>query len=387
MTTGDGMRTDTTFRALRPAALDDLADEGYARRRDHDLARAMNGSAETNTPAEADTGLRRRARGRRPVLLAAGLAAAACAAAGVIVTTGGDSAPAPPAPAAPSEGVLDARSILLAGAETAERAPAEAGRYWYVRSQTRATHEYESDLPGVGLQRPSDGRPGRVREPRKLPYTFVTTGGEESWTARSPRDRTRTVTGIGVKTSFPTPRDKAEWRRAGSPELLSEEDRAPSVNNYDIPIQYQIGNQKLSMDELRRLPVDARRLERELRRRHAADAREAGGRENVDPYPYFVWTTAQDLLAGPITPGTKAALYRVLAGQPGVRADGAVTDDHGRRGTAVSMAGPGGRIRLVIDPRTAELLAYQSFVGEDGDAGLSVTYLRTGWVGSLGERP
>lgn len=34
MTTGDGMRTDTTFRALRPAALDDLADEGYARRRD-----------------------------------------------------------------------------------------------------------------------------------------------------------------------------------------------------------------------------------------------------------------------------------------------------------------------------------------------------------------
>jgi hypothetical protein len=97
--------------------------------------------------------------------------------------------------------------------------------------------------------------------------------------------------------------------------------------------------------------------------------------------------TAQDLLAGPITPGTRAALYRVLAGQDGVRPDGAVTDPFGRRGVAVSMAGPAGRIRLIIDPGTAALPAYQSFVEDDGAAGLSRTYQATGRVGALGARP
>ncbi|MFG2086147.1 MULTISPECIES: CU044_5270 family protein [unclassified Spirillospora] len=373
MTIGEKMDTDTTFRALRPAALDELADEGHARRRDTDLARAMNSAAEA----------RPRVRRRRPALLAAGVAAAACAAGGAIVATGGNGhTPSPPATA---ERSVDARTILLAGAETAERAPGRMGRYWYVRSQTRTTHTHEADLPGARPRRPGAGRP--ARDPKKLPYTFVTTGGEESWTARSPRDRTRTVTGIDVRTSFPTPRDEAEWRRAGSPELLSKEDRAPSVNDYDMPITYQVGNADLTMDELRELPVDAAALGKELRRRYEADLRKAGGPQNVDPYPYFVWVTAQDLLAGPTTPGTKAALYRVLAGQPGVRSDGAVTDDRGRRGAAVSMGGPAGRIRLVIDQKTAELLAYQSSVGKDGDAGLSQTYLQAGWVDSLGERP
>ncbi|CNF34750.1 Uncharacterised protein [Mycobacterium tuberculosis] len=51
------------------------------------------------------------------------------------------------------------------------------------------------------------------------------------------------------------------------------------------------------------------------------------------------------------------------------------------------MAGPAGRIRLVIDPGTAALLAYQSFVENDGTAGLSRTYQATGWVGALGARP
>ncbi|MEV4678309.1 hypothetical protein AB0K34_42280 [Actinomadura sp. NPDC049382] len=61
MTTGDTM-PDTAFRALKPAALDELAEDGHARRRDADLARAMSAAAAP----------RPRRRVRRPVVLVAG---------------------------------------------------------------------------------------------------------------------------------------------------------------------------------------------------------------------------------------------------------------------------------------------------------------------------
>ncbi|SNS19847.1 hypothetical protein SAMN05443665_1001442 [Actinomadura meyerae] len=374
MTSGESMKdADTIFRGLKPAALDELAGEGHARRRDTDLARAMGAAAE---PAP-----RRALRLRRPLLLAAAATAAACAAAGAIVITDGDGGASPPGVV--QQGPAGARDILLASAKAAEKTPATVGRYWYARTQTRVVHEYEQ---GPAARRP--GSPGgRPKQPKKLPYTYVTTGEQESWTARSPRDRTRTIAGIGVKASFPTARDEAAWRRAGSPELLDEEDRTRSVNDYDEPVRYTIGSGQVSMAELRRLPADAAGLAAELRRRYAADVRAAGGRENVDPYPYYVWMVAQDLLAGPLTPGTRAALYRVLSEQEGVRSDGAVTDQLRRRGVGVSMGGPAGRIRLIIDPRTAALLAFESFVDERGEPGLSMAYKAMGWVDSLDARP
>ncbi|HEX2317016.1 MAG TPA: DUF3040 domain-containing protein, partial [Thermomonospora sp.] len=87
MTSGANVDPEKTFTALRPRALDDLAEEAHLRRRDHDLAQAM-----------AMTPERRRPR-RRPVLVLAGVAAGAVVAAGgVVVGTGGD--PAAPAPGA-----------------------------------------------------------------------------------------------------------------------------------------------------------------------------------------------------------------------------------------------------------------------------------------------
>ncbi|MFB4318393.1 CU044_5270 family protein [Actinomadura sp. 21ATH] len=374
---------DTMFRALRPTALDELAEEAHQRRRDVELERILRTSAETRTAPRAVM-----RPGRRPLLLTAGVAAAAVVAGGgaVAVTGGGDGPAGRHAPVT-QESPVDAHAFLLASAKTAERAPVKPGRYWYQRIQTRVVHEYEHDLPGHTLPRPGTSSGKDRSKLERLPYTFVTTGRQEIWTASSPRDHTRTITGIGVRASFPTPRDQAQWRRSGAPELLSKEDRTRSVNNYDGPAKYQIGNTQVSMEGLRRLPVDADALGRELRRRYEAVVRKSGGAANVDPYPYYIWMTAQDLLAGPTTPQTKAALYRVLAGQQGVRSDGAVADLLGRRGVAVSMGGPGGRIRLVIDPKTAELLAYESFVGADGVPGLSETYEQTGWADTLDKRP
>lgn len=380
MTPGAHMDSGKTFAALRPAALDEITEDAYARRRDTDLAQAMRGTERTTgrTTGQA-AGARSR---RRPTLLLAGVATAcAVAAVAAVVATGQDAGPVTRVTQAP-DAPPDARTLLLASAQTAERVPVEPGRYWYTRERTRTLHDtrVEPRRPGAGGRRPKEVT---------LPYAYCLAGTQESWLSRTGRDRTRTITAIDVEASFPTRRDEAGWRRAGSPNLIDEEDRRPSVNDDDMPVSHQIGNHRVRTEDLPKLPADARRLGAELRRRYEADVKEAGGPQNVDPYPYYVWMTAQDLLAGPITPATKAALYRVLADQPGVRSEGAMSDQLGRRGVAVAMdpVADGMPVRLIIDPRTARLLAYESGARNgQGIPRLSVAYEAMGWVNGLRDR-
>ncbi|MBO2452364.1 CU044_5270 family protein [Actinomadura barringtoniae] len=389
MTFGNGRNTmtdpESTFRALKPAALDELTEDAYARRREDDLDRAMRGASATQG---------RKARWR-PTILVAGLATACAATAGTVVaTTAAGRHGTSPArtPAATPTRQLDARGVLLASAATAERMQVKPGRYWYDRERTQTVQSTRTDVKGA---KPGELARRPQREVTKLPYTYLSSGGQESWMSRTGRDRSRTITSIDVRTTFPTPADRAEWVKAGSPDLVEKDERKPSVNNYDIPLHFQIGNEQVQTDDLLKLPTDADDLSRYLRKRRALDVQRAGGPQNVDPYPYYVWTTAQDLLAGPITPGTKAALYRVLAQQPGVRSDGMVTDQLGRRGLSVTLPlasafgskGPDGEVRLVIDPKSAQLLAYESYDSRaTGTPGLSVAYESMGWVDSLDGR-
>jgi hypothetical protein len=92
---------------------------------------------------------------------------------------------------------------------------------------------------------------------------------------------------------------------------------------------------------LRKLPTSEPGLRAELHRRW--EAGRTGPDALTDGFTIYVWTTAQDLLAGPITPGTKAALYRVLAAQRGIRSVGEVKDALGRTGVALAM--PVGKVR------------------------------------------
>ncbi|MGI5321749.1 CU044_5270 family protein [Actinomadura nitritigenes] len=386
MTTGEKMNdADTAFRALKPAALDELAAETHDRVRDAELVRIMRTSA---GPAPVTRAVTRRS--RRPLLLAAGVAAAAVAVAGGVAVTGGDGGHegrhTPPAQSSP----VDARTFLLASARTAERAPARPGRYWYTDEVTYEHHTkaeagglrklQEKTRAARGAKSPAPGAKTAVKAPG-FAYTVVT--GQESWLSRTGRDRSRTITGIGARTSFPTAADQAAWRRAGSPDLLVMYGRG-GVNNYDGPLRYQIGDVQVTTADLLKLPVTADALGAEMRRRHDADARKRSG---VGSYADYLWWTAQDLLAGPITPGTKAALYRLLADQSGIRAEGTVTDRAGRRGVAVSRAEGTGHRRLIIDPETAELLADEYFGGTGSTPFLSMTYKAMGWVDSLNDRP
>ncbi|RJL35378.1 CU044_5270 family protein [Bailinhaonella thermotolerans] len=373
--------SDELFAALRPAGLDELTAEAYGRRREGDLARALaspRGAAEgRRDPLPARPAWRLR-------LAVAGTAAAGLAAAAVVVPgavgTGADPVPggsgrAAATPAAPPRSVrLDARSVLLASATAAERASEETGAYWYRRERTFERIRF----PGAGT-----GKPARRQE---LPYRAYAAHTQESWFARDGGARSRTVTGQDVKVTFASEADEAAWRKAGSPELWRAE---RSVNDYDMALKWLIGAHRMTMADLRALPRDEAGLEAELRRLHAAE--KPADWDEVPDFPSYVWSTAQDLLAGPIRPATKAALYRVLARQDGIRAREHVRDPLGRTGVAVETTwdGEDGRrpARLIVDPGSGELLAFESRVSRTGEADLRVAYADSGWSDSLGEPP
>ena len=81
----------------------------------------------------------------------------------------------------------------------------------------------------------------------------------------------------------------------------------------------------------------------------------AGGhRGTAEPsYGEYLFQVASALLTGPVTQATKAAVYELLAEQPGLTGAVKVTDPLGRAGTAV---GDGSGNYLIINPATAGVL-------------------------------
>ncbi|MCW2912340.1 MAG: hypothetical protein JWN52_408 [Actinomycetia bacterium] len=384
MTSGADMTRTTdpesTFGALKPAALDGLAQDGYDRRREADLARM------TATRQGKVVPLRSR---RRPLLVVAGVAAASVAAAGVVVTTtGGQEGHSGGRPPTAGAQVLDARTFLLAAAESAQKAPAKAGRYWYTRERTTRPVGEVLDKSGAMVKGQK-----RVRKSVKLPFTATVAGTEDSWYPHDRHDPSRTEMIIDGKVTFSAPGDKAKWQKMGSPDLLTEVFGTNShhVNNYpglttaEIKAAYAHNRVEASPETL---PTDATALEAELRRRWKADVHDSKY-PLQDGFTQSVFGLAQGLLVGPIQPGTRAALYRVLAKQPGVRLGGRATDQTGRPGMAVDLpSGKGGpTIRLIIDPATGQLFAQESYEQRaTGTPVLSIVYLSTGWVNKLGAR-
>jgi hypothetical protein len=75
------------------------------------------------------------------------------------------------------------------------------------------------------------------------------------------------------------------------------------------------------------------------------------------------------LLALPVRPAERGALYRAAASLPGLHYDGAVRDQLGRKGEGVSIADGAGRLEMVFDKRTGALLQVST---SSGAAGASV---------------
>ncbi|MER6948349.1 hypothetical protein ABT294_30410 [Nonomuraea sp. NPDC000554] len=387
---------DRMLTQLEPMQLDELADEIYRSRRSADLVRALQ------TPRTRHPVRRTILSKRRMLWLTVGVATAGLAAA-IVIPGVASRAPGATttaiASASPSASTarLDVHTVLLAAAESAAREPAAAGRYWYtlVQTTTRVDHivnkQAAKEPPGADT---ADAARPNVGKATSSPFTASVSTSQESWTARGRRDRSRTITGIDYKLAFDSPADEARWKAMGSPRL--GDGQTKQVNDYDMPIRFTIGQQQVSMADLAKLPAGKDELDKELRRRYQADVNDPKY-PLEDSYPQYVWSTAQDLLAGPITSDTRAALYRVLADQPGITLIGQVTDELGRSGSAIAMrfdqggqaGSPDDRAlqgQLIIDQDTSRLLAYQA-VADGHRPQLSVTYKQMGWTDSLDKRP
>lgn len=229
--------------------------------------------------------------------------------------------------------------------------------------------------------------------------TFAET--QESWEGQN---RSRTIVDEKVSFSFASPAVKARWRAMGKPplETASGISTSPVTSNYAMTFRYGPGT-GLTMAEVVRLPTSAARLGATLRRMWNSipasggtdtrpDKAGAVGLPDATFNDYlFAWASA--LLSGPATPGTKAAVYQLLAGQPRITIIDSVTDPLGRTGVAIADGqGYGGRDYMIIDPQNAELLAYTTSpvhanrTISSALGGVEV-YEATGWTNRLGIPP
>ncbi|MEU4233578.1 CU044_5270 family protein [Nonomuraea sp. NPDC026600] len=387
--------TDHLFAQLKPAELDEMTEEAHRRRRSADLARAFQ------TPRSAGPS---RKRFRAPLLLVAGTAAAGVAAAAVIVVSG---EPVPPATTPPTARTaiaadpVDARSFLLAAAATAVREPATSGRYWYVRERTFqkvhvAPSEYMTAIKALlaeqkRKEKELKDKPDELAAQREdinqkivklktseLPYQAFTSDTQESWRAMKPGEASRFAAHQDVRVTFGSPQDEADWKAAGSPALA---EKRPATRDDSSERILSIDNPSLTIQNISQLPTGQDALKRRLDTLFKQSPNSAQTGMTV-----YLWQTGVDLMTAPIKPGTRSALFKVLADQNGLTSQGQVTDAVGRTGVALSTTGDDGvEFRMIINEETAELLQYE--VVQKGQPLLRVALERMGWADRLGDLP
>ncbi|MGW4410013.1 CU044_5270 family protein [Nonomuraea sp. NPDC004702] len=152
-----------------------------------------------------------------------------------------------------------------------------------------------------------------------------------------------------------TPADEQAWKAAGSPDLC---DGCLSGKTYFTPL-------KLTRKPVTELPAEPQALKAEMLAANDEEAPEA-----------WLWGASKWLLLDvESTPATRAALYRVLAGLPGVRVENDVTDIDGRTGVALTYGQASTRQQIIIDRDSGQLLAVQ-----EADGSSAYVVERLGWT-------
>jgi hypothetical protein len=305
---------------------------------------------------------------------------------------------------------VNAHSFLLTAAETAVQEPARSGSFWY--TQTRTTSLIRS-IPSVyqakiealrkeltakktaahgdaaAVRRAQQESEEKVRQLKlHSDPSFSATSSETSeiWRARQAGGTNRNLTRPDAKVTFGSAQDEARWKAMGSPRLV---DRRQQTSEDHLDRVLSIANPSLTIRNVSTLPTDEAKLKSRLERLY----KEQSSARPTDTFDTYLWQTGSDLLTAPITAGTRSALFRVLAEQPGMKATSQVGDAIGRRGVAVSLTAPGdestrGNVeyRMIIDPKTAELLQIE-VKDQRPVALLTQTFERMGWVDRLGQQP
>ncbi|MER6104318.1 CU044_5270 family protein [Streptomyces sp. NPDC001832] len=333
------MKNDILHRltAARPAHLDP-ARATPSPVREEELAMFTSRPRATRT---ARTTARPRRVGRS---LVPGLAVATATAVAALMIT--DTVPLKPGPA-PSATSDSGSRILLAAASHVEQQPAGSGTYWYVEERLGSPHK----VPGKN-------------------YTIDARTEQRYWTAAAKNKQWSQSLDLGARPA--TKADEAAWKADGSPtswNLTGEtvtyagkgeiQHDAPGgtadiVTMGDIPLHL-----------LATLPTD----EKALRKRLFAlvDKDYNAPKKVLDRI--VVDTAVQLATTLPSPPALRAAAYRLLAAEPGVRSLGDVKDHTGRTGYAVALPSPHepAELRLIFDKSTGMPLGTEMVATRDGD--------------------
>ncbi|MET8337213.1 CU044_5270 family protein [Streptosporangium canum] len=278
-----------------------------------------------------------------------------------------------------------AEEVLSAAADRmARRQEATGGRYW------------RREMEQVYRQRISVGGREFVAEDRVR---------DVRWNGI---DRNQVMVFSGLGTRPFTAADRAEWEKAGSPRLCGSD---TDCRNDMIPVgktRYLFTGKKgleqstleLSVRELLDLPHDPAELKEKLLSYWPAE-REAmkksmqsgsAGPSELPKQDYWLWGLGERLLLdAPTTPGTRAAVYRMLAGLHGVRVADGIRDVEGRVGVAILRGGANGEgeEQIVIDRETGDLLATQDVLpvptADQGNIPPGIVYMsmvikKLGWT-------
>ena len=307
------------------------------------------------------------------MFLKTGLPAAAVTLAAVAVLLQGCSSPAPAGPGAAkprltvfrlppgafgaAAGPAAGRAALLAVAGAAARASEQAaGRYW-------VTPALAGNFVEVGTQ--------------QLHYLVLEKVATQNWADTSAgASSTSAAQPLGVQLA--TAGDQAAWRRAGQPaqwRTVAQDDGLTDPQGYAntgrlaplsaVPEQRQVtpgsagelpfpvGGEQLSLAGLRALPADPAALKSILMNVYNT------GYGDTQAYLLQVIPPVLDM---PLTPAVRSAFYRLLAGLPGLRSLGTVTDAAGQRGTGIAYSAGYSACGGVLD------------LGGSGAAGFQMTF-------------
>ncbi|NBE95813.1 hypothetical protein FE391_19635 [Nonomuraea sp. KC401] len=269
-------------------------------------------------------------------------------------------------------------ATALMGAPAAAAAAPPEGAYWHSRALMTTTHPW---------------RFGSKTDP----YSLVQRRISENW--RAPDGRAW----FGFRELGTLPKSaaaKKAWRRDGSPSKWSESIDGKTVKLSIEPAKgrvapvrdensFRLAGQRLTYDEVQRLPADPNILKDWLGRAGKISRVQEGALDG------WVRSSLPEILHSiPAPKEVRAAAYQALLTMPGVRAGGNVKDTLGRSGAAVLIdrthKGKSGtssvKIRLIVDSNTMVLLSRDQTVTDNGKVLGGKTHNETlvevGWTNS-----
>ncbi|HEY6792265.1 MAG TPA: hypothetical protein VI365_33625 [Trebonia sp.] len=240
--------------------------------------------------------------------------------------------------------VAVAATLLAGGHATGRQVPAGQPAHLTARDVllTAATAAAATAGPGTGKYQVQTWVTGDllVSGPNSHPYVIERRNGlSVTWQPTSSTGTMTTYRSANYTSRLPTPGATAAWRADGSPPLPQQSGQRPQVVKENVGQSF--GNENLTLAQLQALPSSTAGLK---------EAIVKGLQAKPNPYKGVVPvgnTGITDVCVGlirsaGITPGVRAAAFRIIAAMPGISVSGLVKDPLGRTGYDVTLPGVGG---------------------------------------------